>query len=194
MPPKSKPTQSAANRGVSAARGARGTRGGRGGGRGGHATTTTSAASQPDQEEVSISLAEVEAMKAELEKLRKASNAEAKKAAEAKRKIGESFLNFPNHTNFPPESRKRTADRLSQEMEEEEEEEDSTERASSSKRLRTNSLFLYDDLDEDEQALAKSLPPVSTSRPSTSGPVRRSNIISSDDDIQEQQGECSFWS
>jgi hypothetical protein len=83
---------------------------------------------------------------------------------------------------------------LSQEMEEEEEEEDSTERASSSKRLRTNSLFLYDDLDEDEQALAKSLPPVSTSRPSTSGPVRRSNIISSDDDIQEQQGECSFWS
>jgi len=94
MPPKSKPTQSAANRGVSAARGGRGTRGGRGGGRGGRATTTTSAASQPDQEEVSISLAEVEAMKAELEKLRKASNAEAKKAAEAKRKIGESLLNF----------------------------------------------------------------------------------------------------
>jgi hypothetical protein len=41
-----------------------------------------------------MSSAEVKAMKAELEKLRKASSAEAKKAAEAKRKIGESFLNF----------------------------------------------------------------------------------------------------
>jgi len=95
MPPKVKPTQSAANRGVSAARGGRGARGGRCGGRGGRPTTATP--SQMDQEEVSMPSAEVEAMKAELEMLRKTNNAQAKKAAEAKRRVGESFLNFYKH-------------------------------------------------------------------------------------------------
>jgi hypothetical protein len=176
MPPKVKPTQSAANRGVSAVRGGRGARGGRGGGRGGRPTTAT--ASQMDQEEVSMPSAEVEAMKAELEMLRKTNNAQAKKAAEAKRKIGESFFQFCENINIIclPESRKRTADRLSQEMEEEEDH-------STAKRTRTNSL-LQDDhhLDEDEQALARNLPPVSTSR-------SRSNIILSDDDRQEGEGK-----
>lgn len=176
MPPKVKPTQSAANRGVSAARGGRGARGGRSGGRGGRPTTATP--SQMDQEEVSMPSAEVEAMKAELEMLRKTNNAQAKKAAEAKRRGGESFLNFCENININclPESRKRTADRLSQEMEEEEDH-------STAKRTRTNSL-LQDDhhLDEDEQALARNLPPVSTSR-------SRSNIILSDDDRQEGEGK-----
>ena len=86
MTPKAKPSQSAANRGVSVGRGGRGTRGGRGGGRGGCATT-----GQVNQEEVSMPSAEVEAMKAELQMLRKANNAQAKKAAEAKRSIGKSF-------------------------------------------------------------------------------------------------------
>ena len=44
-----------------------------------------------NQEEVSMPSAEVEAMKAELQMLRKANNAQAKKAAEAKRSIGKSF-------------------------------------------------------------------------------------------------------
>lgn len=91
MPPKAKPTQSTANRGVSVARGGRGARGGRSGGRGGRATTAT--VSQVDQEEVSMPSAELEAMKAELEMLRK--TAQAKKAAEAtRRRDGEFFFQF----------------------------------------------------------------------------------------------------
>lgn len=60
---------------------------------------------------------------------------------------------------------------------------------STAKRIRTNSLLQDndDDLDEDEQALARNLPPVSTSR-SSAGPVRRSNIVLSDDD-ERQEGE-----
>ena len=50
-----------------------------------------------DQEEVPMPSAEVEAMKAELEMLRKTNNAQAKKAAEAKRRVGQSFLNFCKH-------------------------------------------------------------------------------------------------
>jgi hypothetical protein len=99
MPPKVKPgTQSAANRGVSAARGGRGARGGRSGGRGGRPTTAT--ASQVNQEEGSMPSAEVEAMKAELEMLRKSNNPQAKKAAEAKRRIGEYFLYFCENINI----------------------------------------------------------------------------------------------
>jgi hypothetical protein len=195
MPPKVKPTtQSAANtRGVSAIRGGRGARGGRSGGKG----VRTTAASHADQEGVStMSSAEVEAMKAELEKLRKASNAEAKKVAEATRKIGESFLNFSDDIdiNLPSESRKRTADRLSEEMEEE-----NSDFAGRTKHPRIN-LHLQqesqeqgDDLDEDEEALARSLPPVSTSSLPPVGPlqVRRSNVILSSDDVhQDYQGEC----
>ena len=122
--------------------------------------------------------AEVEAMKAELEMLRKTNNAQAKKAAEAKRRVGQSFINFCENININclPESRKRTADRLSQEMEEEEEH-------STGKRTRTISPLQDDhDLDEDEQALARNLPPVSTSR-------SRSNIILSDDDHQEGESK-----
>jgi len=89
MTPKAKPSQSAANRGVSVGRGGRGTRGGRGGGRGGRGGCATTG--QVNQEEVSMPSAEVEAMKAELQMLRKANNAQAKKAAEAKRSIGKSF-------------------------------------------------------------------------------------------------------
>jgi hypothetical protein len=131
-----------------------------------------------DQEEVSMPSAEVEAMKAELEMLRKTNNAQAKKAAEAKRRVGQSFLNFCESININclPESRKRTADRLSHEMEEEEEH-------STGKRTRTISPLQDDhDLDEDEQALARNLPPVSTSR-------SRSNIILSDDDHQEGESK-----
>jgi len=100
-----------------------------------------------------------------------------------------SLFNFSDNIkfNFPPESRKRTADRLSQEMEEEGS--DSTGRASSSKRTRTNSLLQDDELDEDEQALARNLPPVSTSRSST-GPVRRRNVVLSDEDNDLQEGEA----
>ena len=110
--------------------------------------------------------------------LRKTNNAQAKKAAEAKRRVGEPFLNFCENINLNclPESRKRTADRLSQEMEEEEEH-------STGKRTRTTSPLQDDhDLDEDEQALARNLPPVSTSR-------SRSNIILSDDDHQEEESK-----
>lgn len=122
--------------------------------------------------------AEVEAMKAELEMLCKTNNAQAKKAAEAKRMVSECFLNFCENININclPESRKRTADRLSQEMEEE-------KNHSTAKHTRTNSLLQDDnDLDEDEQALARNLPPVST-------PRSRSNIILSDDDVQEEEGK-----
>lgn len=85
------------------------------------------------------------------------------------------FLGENININCLPESRKRTVDRLSQEMEEEEDH-------STAKRTRTNLLLQDDDLDEDEQALARNLPPVSTSR-------SRSNIILSDDDIQEEEGK-----
>jgi len=86
------------------------------------------------------------------------------------------FVNI--NINCPPESRKRTADRLSQEMEEEEEH-------STGKCTRTISPLQDDhdhDLDEDEQALARNLPPVSTS-------MSRSNIILSDDDHQEEESK-----
>jgi hypothetical protein len=88
--------------------------------------------------------------------------------------------------NLPPESRKRTADRLFEEMEEENS--DFTGRASSSKRTKRNLLSQEhdSDLDEDEQALARSLPPISTTEsrpPQAAGPLtRRSNIILSSDD------------
>jgi hypothetical protein len=101
--------------------------------------------------------------------------------------------------NLPSESRKRTADRLSEEMEEENS--DLTGRASSSKRTKRNLLLQQEsqeqdsDLDEDEQALARSLPPISTteSRPPAGPLTRRSNIMLSSDDgnqPEDYQGEC----
>ena len=177
-------TKSSAQSSAASTRGARATRLTRAG----RSTSSTNRS----QEEVSMSSAQVEAMKEELAKLRRDS-AEAKKAAEAKRKIGESlsfFLYTGNATNlFLLGSRKRTTDsRLSQEMEEE-----IFESSSTSKRPRIDDLPSgaddCDDLDEDEEALANSLPSLPTH--SRSNSVRRNRTFVSDDE-HEEQGTLSY--
>ena len=78
-------TKSSAQSSAASTRGARATRLTRAG--------RSTSGTNRSQEEVSMSSAQVEAMKEELAKLRRDS-AEAKKAAEAKRKIGESLSIF----------------------------------------------------------------------------------------------------
>ncbi|KAG1859559.1 hypothetical protein DFJ58DRAFT_726277 [Suillus subalutaceus] len=108
-----------------------------------------------------MSAAELQSMRTELERLRKAECVEANKTAEVQKKI---------------ESRKLAAHRLSQETEEEE-----SSQPSSPKRIRRNppTDLIDDDLDEDEEVLARSLPPVVNSK-------SRSRRIDSDEEDQDQ--------
>ncbi|KAG1856084.1 hypothetical protein F4604DRAFT_1931936 [Suillus subluteus] len=112
-----------------------------------------------------MSAAELQSMRTELERLCKAEHVEANKTAEAQRKI---------------ESRKLAAHRLSQETEEE------FFQPSSPKCIRRNPPTdpINDNLDEDEEALARSLPPVVNSN-------SRSRHIDSDEEDQDQDQDQS---
>ncbi|KAG1844081.1 hypothetical protein DFJ58DRAFT_844154 [Suillus subalutaceus] len=114
-----------------------------------------------NQDEITMSAAELQSMRTELERLHKAERVEANKTAEVQKKI---------------ESRKLAAHRLSQETEEEE-----SSQPSSPKRIRRNppTDLIDDDLDEDEEALARSLPPIVNSK-------SRSRRIDSDEEDQDQ--------
>ncbi|KAG1734045.1 uncharacterized protein EDB91DRAFT_1251083 [Suillus paluster] len=115
-----------------------------------------------------MSAAKLQSMRTELERLHKAERMEANKTAEAQRKI---------------ESRKLAAHRLSQETEEEE-----CSQPSSPKRIRRNLPTdpNNDDLDEDEEALARSLPPVINSRSSSH------RQVDSDEEDQSQEMETEM--
>ncbi|KAG0699446.1 hypothetical protein DFH29DRAFT_1001957 [Suillus ampliporus] len=119
-----------------------------------------------NQDEVTMSAAELQSMKTELERLRKAEHMEANKAAEAQRKI---------------EFRKLAAHRLSQEIEEEE-----SSQPSSPKCIRRNLPTEDDVLDEDEEALARK----DQSQEGESERLDKSNeCVSNTEDDQESRGE-----
>jgi hypothetical protein len=118
--------------------------------------------------EVTVSVTELEAMKEEISKLRRANKAEANKAAEEKRKLGELILHHLYRSSpIVLDTRKRTALQLSQEKKGLGEdnlapESSDTDGPSSKRRKVTGPILAFEDtdLDEEEEDLANRLPQV----------------------------------